>query len=78
MAKKMKYGYDHTTGEGQKRLMYGSIGIDLTESVERPQYYEDGEYGSNPILDDNGEPTGRVRMVPTGRIVDLRRAQCLT
>jgi len=70
MTKKHPYGYDHTTGEGQKRLMYESIGFDITKKQETPSYYEDGETGSDPILDDNGNPTGKIKMYPTGRIVD--------
>jgi len=70
-----RYGYDHTTGEGQKRLMYESIGIDITSPRALPAHYEEGEYGSDPILDENGEPTGKIRMVPTGRVVDLREGK---
>lgn len=66
-----RYGYDYTTGEGQKRLMYDSVGIDITQKSNQPAYYQEGEYGHDPILDEKGEPTGKIRMVPTGRIVDL-------
>ena len=35
----------------------------------RPAHYEGNEYGSDPVLDADGEPTGWIRMVPTGRLV---------
>ena len=66
-----KPDYDITTGEGQKRLMYESIGINITRKTERPSHYEPGETGSDTILDKDGNPTGKIRMFPTGRIVDL-------
>lgn len=69
-----KPDYDFTTGEGQKRMMYASRGIDITQPPPRPSHYEEGEYGSDPILDERGEPTGKIRMVPTGRVVDLRKS----
>ena len=64
--------YDITAGAGQKRLMYESGGFDITWRRARPAYYRDGEHGTDPVLDARGEPTGCVRMVPTGRLVDLR------
>jgi len=66
-----KHGYDITTGDGQKRLMYESVGIDIAKKWSAPDHYENGEYGSDPILDDYGNPTGKIKMVPTGRVVDL-------
>lgn len=68
-----KYGYDYTTGEGQKRLLYESAGVDITRRPGKPDWYQPGEYGHDPILDEDGEPSGLVVMVPTGRVVDLTR-----
>lgn len=68
-----KYGYDYTTGEGQKRLMYESAGIDITRRPGNPDWYLPEEYGHDPIFDAAGNPTGKVRMVPTGRIVNLKK-----
>ena len=66
-----EYGYDHTTAEGQRRLMYQSRGLDITEKPDMPKYYQAGEYGSDPIFDEAGNPTGKVRMIPTSRIVEV-------
>lgn len=30
-----------------------------------------GDYGSNPVFDNDGNPTGLVQLVPSGRIVTL-------
>lgn len=65
-----KHGYDHTTGEGQKRMMYESRPF-KSSPIPTLTYYQEGEYGSDPILDSEGNPTGLIRMVPTGRVVDL-------
>jgi hypothetical protein len=73
--KRDRHDYDITTGEGQKRLFYEVMGHDITKAPERPDYYEPGEYGSDPILDDDGNITGFVKMVPTGRVVDLRKGR---
>jgi hypothetical protein len=63
--------YDTSTGEGQKRLMYESRGIDITQKPKVPAYYKEGERGHDPILDAQGNPTGKIRMVPTGRVIDV-------
>ena len=63
--------YDTTTGEGQKRLMYDSRGIDITQKPKNPAYYKEGERGHDPILDAQGNPTGKIRMVPTGRVIEV-------
>ena len=61
---KSNYGYDHTTGEGQKRLMYESIGIKYEPPKQiRPWQPGDPDYGSDPIGD------GTFRMAPSGDIV---------
>lgn len=71
-AKKDKPDYDVSTGEGQKRLMYDTSPKFSDHSLWKPAIKkEPGEYGHDPILDDHGNPTGRVRMVPSGRIVDV-------
>ena len=55
------YGYDHTTGEGQKRLMYESVGLPYeADSID----FSGKDYGCDPIGD------GTYKMVPSGDIVD--------
>lgn len=59
---KNKYGYDHTAGEGQKRLMYESIGIAYERKiidVNKP-----GDYGCDPL------GNGMFKMIPSGDVVD--------
>lgn len=58
-----RYGYDYTTGEGQKRLMYESAGLTYT-APKRVNVTASGDYGCDPIGD------GTFRMVPSGDIVD--------
>jgi hypothetical protein len=58
----MRYGYDHTTALGQKRLMAESVGQTFahhTVNTSAP-----GDYGADPIGD------GTFRMVPSGDVVD--------
>jgi hypothetical protein len=65
---KFPHGYDHATGEGQKRLMYESVGLHpyfFAVPVRRP----DEDYGSDPMGD------GTFRMVPSGDIVSLEERQ---
>jgi len=33
--------------------------------------FKQGDYGSDPILDDDGNPTGLVKLVPSGRVVTI-------
>jgi hypothetical protein len=63
---KPNYGYDYTTGEGQKRLMYESAGIhyEPPKSI-LPWEPGDPDYGADPLGD------GTHRMVPSGDIVSL-------
>lgn len=55
---------DHSTAEGQKRLMAESVGMDSEHWVGRPIARRSGDYGADPIGD------GKFRMVPSGDIVD--------
>lgn len=53
-------GYDTSTAEGQKRLMYESVGLPyLCGAITRKV----GDYGADPLGD------GTFRMVPSGDIV---------
>lgn len=62
---KRKYDFDHTTGNGQKRLMAISKGLDSEVYISKPLKFGPGDYGSDPLGD------GTFRMVPSGDIVDL-------
>lgn len=59
---RLPYGYDHTTGDGQKKLMYESAGLPYIAGIVRRVPGKD--YGSDPI------GNGQFRMVPSGDIVD--------
>jgi hypothetical protein len=62
----MKYGFDHTTGDGQKRLMAISMGLDREAYISRPIIDKPGEdTGADPLGD------GTFRMYPSGDIVDF-------
>jgi hypothetical protein len=59
-----RHGFDHTTGEGQKRLMREAVG----QPYAPPQFIDTarpGDHGADPLGD------GRFRMVPSGDVVDL-------
>ena len=60
------YGFDHTTGDGQKRLMAISMGQDSERWISgKPIYNVPGEdYGADPL------GNGKFKMVPSGDIVD--------
>lgn len=70
MSKRDKPPYDHTTGEGQKRILYDAHnrvhgrepGDNSTRKVDTNS---PGDYGCDPLGD------GTFRMVPSGDIVDL-------
>ena len=64
---KPDYGFDHTTGDGQKRLMAVSVGLDSETYISKPlpPRKEGKDYGADPLGD------GMFRMVPSGDIVDL-------
>jgi hypothetical protein len=57
-----KMTYDITTSEGQKRMMYESVGLPYERRVINT--LAAGDYGAGPIGD------GTFRMVPSGDIVD--------
>lgn len=59
------YGFDHTTGDGQKRLMAVSVGMDSETYVMKPLRITEGDYGADPL------GNGMFRMVPSGDIVDF-------
>ena len=58
------YGFDHTTGDGQKRLMAISVGQDSERYINKPIFDLGGDYGADPLGD------GKFKMVPSGDIVD--------
>ncbi len=58
------YGFDHTTGNGQKRLMAISMGRDSELWIEKPMIDMGGDYGADPL------GNGKFKMVPSGDIVD--------
>lgn len=61
----MKYDFDHTTADGQKRLMRRSVGQpEIDESVPI-RIVPGADYGFDPV------GNGRFRLVPSGDIVDL-------
>jgi hypothetical protein len=59
----LKNDYDVSTAEGQKRLMYESMGLTHEGMVIRPWKPGDPDYGCDPLGD------GTFRMVPSGDIV---------
>lgn len=59
------YDFDHTTGEGQIKLMYLSVGIDISEFKKPLPAYDGEDYGADPIGD------GTFKMIPSGDIVGL-------
>jgi hypothetical protein len=66
MAKPFKYGFDHSTGDGQKRLMAISVGMSSETYIAKSFRPESGQdYGADPLGD------GKFRMVPSGDIVDF-------
>ena len=63
---KFKHGFDHTTGDGQKRLMAVSVGMDSETYIGKViDLNKPGDYGCDPIGD------GTFKMVPSGDIVSL-------
>jgi hypothetical protein len=62
---KFKYGFDHTTANGQKRLMAISVGLDRETYIAKPVLDSGRDYGANPLGD------GTFRMVPSGDVVSF-------
>jgi len=61
------YPFDHTTGDGQKRLMAFSMGKDPETYIAKPIVRIPGEdYGCDPLED------GMFKMIPSGDIVDYK------
>lgn len=58
-----RYGFDYTTGSGQKKLMYKSMGRDIDPDAKVDMNAK-GDYGHDPLGD------GKFKMVPSGDIVD--------
>lgn len=50
-----------------------SVGIDITKRSPLPgeRYNSPGDYRSDPIMDCYGNPTGLIRLVPSGAIVSV-------
>jgi hypothetical protein len=66
MSKPFKYGFDHTTADGQKRLMAISVGMNSETYISQTVQRESGQdYGADPL------GNGTFRMVPSGDIVDF-------
>ena len=62
---KYKYGFDHSTAAGQKRLMAHSMGLDTETYITKPiNVMAPGDYGCDPMGD------GTFKMIPSGDIVD--------
>ena len=62
---KKKYPFDHTTADGQKRLMAYSMGLDTeTYIIKSINVTAPGDYGCDPL------ENGMFKMVPSGDIVN--------
>ena len=68
MNKKWKYGFEHTTGAGQKRLMYKSVGLDVDPDAV-VDLKRKGDYGADPL------GNGMFKMVPSGDVVDSKEKE---
>ena len=56
-----RYGFDYTTGSGQKKLMYKSRGRDIDPDA-KVDLHAKGDYGADPVGD------GTFKMIPSGDI----------
>ena len=66
MTKKWKHGFDHTTANGQRRMMAISMGLDSeTYITKTSDINTPGDYGCDPLEDD------MFKMIPSGDIVNL-------
>lgn len=65
-----RYGFDHTTADGQKRLMAISVGLDSEVYISKPIIRTPGkDFGADPL------GNGLFKMVPSGDIVDFEEGQ---
>jgi hypothetical protein len=63
MTKKL-YPFDHTTADGQKRLMAISMGLDSETYISKIiDIIPNKDYGCDPLGD------GTFKMIPSGKIV---------
>ena len=63
---KPKFDFDHTTGDGQKRLMAISRGLPQEIYTKPGPLPTNNDYGCDPV------ENGMFRMVPSGDIVDYK------
>jgi len=56
---------NHSTAEGQKRLMAESMGLPSDTYTRKINITTPGDYGADPL------GNGTYRMVPSGDVVDL-------
>ena len=70
--KKWPHGFDHTTADGQKRLMAISKGLDSETYVTKylGPIEEGKDTGCDPLKD------GTFKMYPSGDIVDYKERCC--
>lgn len=65
-----KHDFDHTTGDGQKRMLAEAEGLPSDAyQTRRINTSAPGDYGADPIGD------GTFRMVPSGDVVDFAERQ---
>jgi hypothetical protein len=63
---KDKYDFDHTTADGQKRLMAISMGLDSEIYITKPiNLQSEKDYGADPL------GNGLFKMIPSGDIVNF-------
>lgn len=61
---KKKYDFDHTTADGQKRLMAVSMGLDSETYISKSiDVNNEKDYGCDPL------GNNMFKMVPSGKIV---------
>lgn len=65
-----------------KTITFGGYTFDLNEghvTIRRGKidYTKDGDYGTDPIFDDDGNPTGLVRLHPSGRVVTVEESRVI-
>ena len=63
--KRYQYKFDHTTPDGQKRLMAIACGQDSETYISKPiKPFSGADYGCDPAGDN------KFKMIPSGDIVD--------